>query len=255
MPIAYNMIFNMAQNSILNNKFNVTGIEGTSKVFNILSKPLHGTFNILGESFTYTPFTNYNGQDIITYNFIDVLKQTSNLATLNIFIRSPPIADNIKISTKMNNKIGSAFKIKGYNSTPQLLTLPQHGKLNLLADKKFTYTPNKNYHGTDKFTYQAIDSLGQKSSIATVTITTTKPLKTETTTNKNSNNKLENQDIKNPYNLANGLISPGLNTTNLNFNISNLNFMNPADQMINQITIFIKTIINHIKTTLNKIKL
>jgi len=77
-PIAYNMIFNIAQNSLLNNKFNITGTEG-NKTFNLLSKPAHGILNILGESFTYKPFTNYNGQDRITYNFTDVLKQTSNL--------------------------------------------------------------------------------------------------------------------------------------------------------------------------------
>ncbi|MDD3986048.1 MAG: Ig-like domain-containing protein, partial [Methanobacterium sp.] len=57
-PIAYNMVFNIAQNSVLNSKFNITGINGTEKFFNILSKPSHGTFNVLGEDFTYKPTEN-----------------------------------------------------------------------------------------------------------------------------------------------------------------------------------------------------
>ncbi|MDD3985601.1 MAG: Ig-like domain-containing protein [Methanobacterium sp.] len=40
MPIAYSMMFNIAQNSILDSKFNITGINGTDKLFNILSKPV-----------------------------------------------------------------------------------------------------------------------------------------------------------------------------------------------------------------------
>ena len=66
MPIAYNMIFNIAQNSILNSRFNATGIKDVKKTFNIVTNPVHGILNILGESFTYKPFRNYNGKDSIT---------------------------------------------------------------------------------------------------------------------------------------------------------------------------------------------
>ena len=39
------------------------------------------------------------------------------------------------------------------------------------ADGTFTYTPVANFHGTDTFTYHAIDSTPESSNIATVTIT------------------------------------------------------------------------------------
>ena len=55
-PVAYNMVFNIAQNSVLNTNFNVTSINGTEKLFKIVSHPSHGILNILGEKFTYTPF-------------------------------------------------------------------------------------------------------------------------------------------------------------------------------------------------------
>ncbi len=35
----------------------------------------------------------------------------------------------------------------------------------------FTYTPAENFNGTDTFTYQAVDSLGNESNVATVTVT------------------------------------------------------------------------------------
>ncbi|MDD3986049.1 MAG: Ig-like domain-containing protein [Methanobacterium sp.] len=203
-----------------------------------------------------------NGQDIITYNFTDVLKHASNLATLNINIQSPPTSDNIKISTKMNNPIEYNFKVKGYQSEPKLLSLPQHGTLKLLADNNFTYTPNKDYHGTDTFTYQAEDGLGQKSTPTTVTISVTKPpiQQTESTKVTNINNNHGNsQDVttNNPYkNLINDQLLSQLNTNNFNnLNLSNLNLINPKEQITNQIITFIKTLINHIKNITNQIKL
>ncbi|MDD3985602.1 MAG: Ig-like domain-containing protein [Methanobacterium sp.] len=220
---------------------------------------LYGSLNILGESFTYKPNNDYNGQDTITYNFTDVLKHTSNLATLNIFIRSPPISDNIKISTKMNNPIEYNFKVKGYQSEPKILSLPIHGTIKLLENQKFSYTPNKDYHGTETFTYQAEDSLGQKSSPTTIIITTTKPpthQKEPITSKNNHNNKLNNQDMNNPYkNLVNDPLLSQLNTTSSYLNITNLNSMNPANLMANPIITFINALINHIKNIINKIKL
>ena len=261
-PVAYNMVFNIAQNSLLNGKFNATGVNGTKKLFNILSKPSHGTLNILGEKFTYKPSRNYNGLDVFTYNFTDVLKQTSNLATVNIFIRSPPTSENIKLNTKMNFQIGSAFKIQGYNSASKVVSKPKHGTLNLLPNEKFSYQPNKDYSGTDTFTYQAVDSLGQKSSISTVSITITKPkIHSPTPTkikNINSFRKPAVTTLNTPHlNLNNptDLNMSNLNTTNLKMtNLNNLN-INQTVLMTNPFTTLITKIINNLKTTINYLKL
>lgn len=51
--------------------------------------------------------------------------------------------------------------------TVQLVTGPQHGTLTLSTDGSFTYTPNANYIGADRFTYQATDGV-EPSNIATV---------------------------------------------------------------------------------------
>lgn len=51
--------------------------------------------------------------------------------------------------------------------TAQLVIGPQHGTLTLSTDGAFTYTPNANHVGTDRFTYQATDGV-QYSNTATV---------------------------------------------------------------------------------------
>jgi hypothetical protein len=57
-------------------------------------------------------------------------------------------------------------------TTPQSVavdTVPAHGKLALKADGSFVYTPNKDYAGTDSFTYK-LTSGGATSAPATVTV-------------------------------------------------------------------------------------
>ncbi len=47
---------------------------------------------------------------------------------------------------------------------------PSNGTLTLEADGSFTYAPNRDFTGTDTFTYRATDGLAN-SNLATVTIT------------------------------------------------------------------------------------
>ena len=60
--------------------------------------------------------------------------------------------------------------------TAVLATPPSHGTLVLNANGSFTYTPAKNFTGTDTFKYYALDvtPLSSANVAATVTITVTK---------------------------------------------------------------------------------
>src|SRR5439155_864700 len=56
--------------------------------------------------------------------------------------------------------------------TAQLVASPSHASsFTLNTDGTFTYTPASGFHGSDSFTYQAVDSLGGVSNTATVSIT------------------------------------------------------------------------------------
>lgn len=52
-----------------------------------------------------------------------------------------------------------------------LVTGPTNGSVILNADGSWVYTPNADYNGIDGFTYQAIDSRGLASNVATVSLT------------------------------------------------------------------------------------
>ena len=54
--------------------------------------------------------------------------------------------------------------------TAAVVTGPTNGTLTFHADGTFVYIPNKNFVGTDTFTYQDTDSAGAVSNIATATI-------------------------------------------------------------------------------------
>ncbi len=58
----------------------------------------------------------------------------------------------------------------GDRLTAQLVAGPAHGALTLKLDGTFTYTPTKNFFGTDTFTYVASDVFLKSSNVATVTI-------------------------------------------------------------------------------------
>ena len=262
-PVAYNLVFNIGQNNILNSKFNVKSINGTEQLFNIISKPEHGVLNIFGGNFSYKPVKNYNGRDMFTYKFTDVLNQTSNLATIQIFIRSPPTAESFKLSTGMNKMINSAFKIRGYNSTSKVLSKPQHGTLTVLSNERFSYKPNKDYTGKDTFTYQSVDKLGQKSPVATVTLTVTKPKPhiLKPSSGVNILNKpvlnMNTPHLNTPHLDALNLNIKDLNNTlnSAGLNMSNINPENPNQLITDPLLNFIKKLVNNIKTTVHNIKL
>lgn len=86
-----------------------------------------------------------------------------------------PIARNMDLSTYKNVAITGYFDAvdsEGDTLTFQLMDTPARGAVTLAEDgsAKFVYTPYENKTGKDSFTYVAIDSAGNTSSEAKVTI-------------------------------------------------------------------------------------
>lgn len=52
----------------------------------------------------------------------------------------------------------------------QVQTSPAHGSVTAAIDGQLTYLPNPDYHGSDTFTFVAIDSRGARSNIASITL-------------------------------------------------------------------------------------
>ncbi|SJZ64880.1 Ig-like domain-containing protein, partial [Sediminibacterium ginsengisoli] len=146
----------------------------------IISQPAHGVLSVdpATGKVTYTPNNGYYGPDVFTYTVKDQYGNVTNVATVNITVNQPPVANNdvaatipdtpVTIDILGNDAIGSAALVP---STVTIVTQPAHGTLSIdPATGKVKYTPNPGYYGPDNFTYTVKDANGAISNVATVTI-------------------------------------------------------------------------------------
>lgn len=141
----------------------------------------HGTLSLNADgSFTYSPDTGFVGTDAFTYKATDG-DLTSNTAEVSITVTEgnhAPTAypDNYEttedraLSITAPGVLGNDQDIDGDSLTANLSTGATHGTVILDAKGSFSYTPYKDYSGTDSFTYRAYDGLSA-GGIVPVTIT------------------------------------------------------------------------------------
>ncbi|MFT5533442.1 MAG: VCBS repeat-containing protein [Burkholderiaceae bacterium] len=157
---------------------NDTDVEGNPLTAALVTQADHGTvvMNVDG-TFTYTPNANYNGPDSFTYRASDG-SADSNVATVSISVtpvNDPPVAVNDNFVTGQNRTLNGPSvlandtDVEGNPLTATLVGGAQHGVVVVNNDGTFTYTPNKDYHGPDSFTYLANDGAAN-SNVATVTL-------------------------------------------------------------------------------------
>ncbi len=183
-PVATNDSYNTSVNTRLNVAAsgvlaNDTDSQALPLTAIIVSRPAHGSLSLNPNgSFTYTPSANYFGTDSFTYQANDGLA-SSNVATVTLTVNSlPPVATNDSYSTSVDTVLNVASKgVLASDTDPQDLPLtaalisgPTHGSLTLNLDGSFTYTPTTSFAGLDSFTYQARDSQGAVSRVATVAV-------------------------------------------------------------------------------------
>lgn len=146
----------------------------------------HPTVNYDRESGTatlkYTPVGNASGPVTITVVVSDGSGGTTT-RTFTVTINPVPDApiaiadaytlneDTPLITTANTGVLQYDTDPDGDTFTAILLAGPEHGTLTLNADGSFTYTPSRNYYGSDSFTYKVRDEEGIESDIVTVTLT------------------------------------------------------------------------------------
>ncbi len=132
-----------------------------------VSGPENGQLDLKEDgSFTYTPDTDYAGQDQFVYEICDP-DNLCDQATVTIIINStnaPPVANDDQfvihegevltgsVLTNDSDPEGGNLTV---NTTPN--ASPTNGQLVLNQDGTFTYTPNAGFVGTDSFTYEVCD--------------------------------------------------------------------------------------------------
>ncbi|MBN1804520.1 MAG: tandem-95 repeat protein [Sedimentisphaerales bacterium] len=146
--------------------------------YNITTGPSHGSLSGRAPNMTYTPSSNYYGQDSFTYS-IDEAREGKKQATISIAVSSvndAPIAYHRTESIKVNRPLIAA--LTGTDADKDTLKFavgsrPKHGTLTCDAafetNGKFMYTPEPFFEGTDTFTFKLNDGKTD-SALATVSI-------------------------------------------------------------------------------------
>jgi gliding motility-associated-like protein len=129
-------------------------------------------------TYTFTPAPGFSGTSTFTYQVCNQLNQCST-ATVTVTILAPPVANNDTIGTTPSTPVNGG--VSGNDNLPTggtytftVTTPPSNGGVTMNPDGTYTYTPNMGFVGTDTFTYQVCNQLGQCST-AIVTVTVGQP--------------------------------------------------------------------------------
>ncbi len=148
---------------------NDTDGDGDPLTVQLVSGPSHGSLTLNPDgSFTYTPNSNFNGEDSFTYRVSDG-NLDSNVATVTITVipvNDAPVAEDDAYVTDEDTLLqvyvttgllANDTDIDGDLLQAVLEYGPANGVLTLNPDGSFTYTPNLNFNGEDSFTYRVSD--------------------------------------------------------------------------------------------------
>lgn len=151
-----------------------TDADGDTLAYSIVTDPQKGTISGTAPNITYTPDPDYTGSDSFTFKVSDG-KDDSNIATVSLTITPlnvAPVANDQPIQVVKNTSkaiVLTGSDVNGDPLTYSIVQKPSHGKLSGTAPN-VTYKPDRNYVGTDSFTFRIYDGKVY-SNVATVTIT------------------------------------------------------------------------------------
>ena len=131
-------------------------------------------------SFTYTPSLTSLGQYQFSYTLSDAGQQSTGTVTINVAVQ-PPTAGAASFQGQENEPLDIPFSslISAASDSDSAATIsfngivvnPQEGSVSVdTADQELIYTPNHDFYGNDGFDYTVVDSFGNISAPATVTL-------------------------------------------------------------------------------------
>lgn len=151
--------------------------------YSLGAAPAHATIDTMTGGVTWTPDESDGpGTYPITVDVSDgsLSASTSFMLTVNE-ANTPPVADNITVSTAENAPISFDLKASDADLPPNTLTYsiiddPRHGTITRTLEHGITYAPFSGFEDMDSFRYLANDGIAN-SNIATVNISVSPGLK------------------------------------------------------------------------------
>ncbi|MDQ3262877.1 MAG: Ig-like domain-containing protein [Myxococcota bacterium] len=141
--------------------------------FQVVDAPSHGTLSGVPPELTYSPASNFHGEDRFTFKSHDgqVDSEPRTILITVAPINDAPVATARSASTEEDGEVGftlTGTDVDGDELTYTVVTQPAHGTLSG-TPPQLTYTPYPDFTGADSFTFQANDG-DAHSGPATVTL-------------------------------------------------------------------------------------
>jgi hypothetical protein len=146
--------------------------------YNIVQGPSYGSLSGKAPKMTYTPASNYNGQDSFTFS-IDDGKADKKPATISVTVlaaNDAPMPYHRSETIKVNKSMAATLTGSDVDGDPLTFIIskePEHGILtldsNFKTNGKLIYRPEPHFEGADSFTFKLNDGVVD-SAPATVSI-------------------------------------------------------------------------------------
>jgi VCBS repeat-containing protein len=149
---------------------NDNDLDGDGLTAELVSEPAHGTLLLSDNgTFSYTPASNWNGEDSFTYATSDGQLQSETVTvtlTVNPVNDAPDavadaytIAEDDLLTIPATGVLGNDSDVENDTLQAVLDQSCAHGSLTLNADGSFTYQPECDWNGEDSFSITP--SMGQ----------------------------------------------------------------------------------------------
>jgi len=177
-PMAYHRTETIKVNKSLIATLTGTDVDSDPLTFIISKKPEHGTLTFDSNFKTsgkliYTPEPHFEGSDSFTFKLNDgAVDSAPAMVSINICPNLLPVAESHSVTTPEDTPVQIGLIGSDPDSDPLsyiMVSETSHGSLNGTAPN-LTYTPNKNFNGSDSFSFKVNDNT-EDSTPATVSIT------------------------------------------------------------------------------------
>ena len=175
-PVAHDQQLRTAEEVSLPAKLTGSDADGDRLTFSVQTGPANGSLTGSGSNITYTPAKDFFGEDSFTFVTNDGTND-SNPASVTIQITKvddAPTANRQQLTTAEETSLPITLTgndVDGDSLTFSVQTEPANGTISG-SGANITYTPVKDFFGTDNFTFVANDG-NSDSAPATVTIEVT----------------------------------------------------------------------------------
>ena len=136
--------------------------DGDALTFTVVTEPKHGSLAGTPPNLTFTPDPDFNGDDAIEFTVGDSYF-TSDKAAVAIHVlpvNDAPVATPQAIAAVEDTAIAITLAGTDIDGDPlvfQVKDAPANGTVSAVTGATLTYTPARDFHGTDHFTFTASD--------------------------------------------------------------------------------------------------